>query len=166
MIEIYKDLIGYGNKYEVSNLGNVRLKENKKILKQYKCRGYMYVGLYYEGKTRNKRVHRLVAKTFLDNYTDKCVVMHLDNNPSNNNVNNLKCGTQKENIQQCLREGRLYVKAKKIKQYDRNMNFIKEWETQQDIKKELGYKVNFISMCCHNVKKTAYGYIWRLSENE
>lgn len=166
MIEIYKDLIGYDNKYEVSNLGNVRLKENKKILKQYKCRGYMYVGLHYERKIRSQRVHRLIAKTFLDDYTEQCVVMHLDNNPSNNKINNLKCGTQKENIQQCLREGRFYHPTKRIKQYDKDMNFIKEWGSQQDIKKELGYKVNFISMCCHKTKKTAYGYIWRLSEDE
>lgn len=34
------------------------------------------------------------------------VVMHLDNNPLNNLVSNLKLGTYKENTQQMMREGR------------------------------------------------------------
>ena len=28
--EIWKDLVGYGNKYEISNLGNVRVKKIKR----------------------------------------------------------------------------------------------------------------------------------------
>lgn len=164
--EIWKNLIGYDNKYQVSNLGNVRLKENKRILKQHKCRGYMCVGLCYEGKTKSKKVHRLVAKAFLNNYTDECVVMHLDNNPSNNNVNNLKCGTQKENIQQCYKQGRMCFQGKKVKQYDKKGNFIKSWNTQMEIQNELGYRQNFISMCCNGKKKSAYGYRWELVSDE
>ena len=164
--EVWKDLIGYGNRYEVSNTGKVRIKDNKKVLKQYEHRGYKYVGLYFENKTHNTRVHRLVAKTFLKDFTDNCVVMHLDNNTKNNNVNNLKCGTQKENIQQCCKENRRFYSNKRVKQYDLQGNFIKEWKSQTDIKNELGYRQNFISMCCNNVRKSAYGYLWRLSENE
>lgn len=166
MIEIYKDLVGYGNRYEVSNTGKVRLKDSKKILKQYKHRGYMYVGLYYDGKVRNQRVHRLIAKTFFNDFTEQCVVMHLDNNTSNNNINNLKCGTQSDNMQQCLADGRFHYPTKKIKQYDLEGNFIKEWNSQTDVQNKMGYRQNFISMCCHNARKSAYGYLWRLSENE
>lgn len=32
--------------------------------------------------------------------------MHLDNDPKNNQLSNLKWGTQKENIRQCTAEGR------------------------------------------------------------
>ena len=95
MLEIYKDLTGYGNRYEVSNLGNVRIKESKRILKQFTTRKYKYVGLYYDGKSHSTRVHRLVAKAFLKDYTEECLVMHLDNNPANNNVDNLKCGFER-----------------------------------------------------------------------
>lgn len=166
MIEIWKDLIDYGNRYEVSNLGNVRIKDNKKQLNQYTHRKYKYVGLYYDGKVHNVRVHRLIAKTFLDNYSEKCLVMHLDNNPANNKINNLKCGTQKENMQQCVKDNRIHRPVKKVKQYDLKGNFIKEWNSQTEIQNKLGYRQNFISACCLGVKPTAYGYLWRLSENE
>lgn len=164
MLEIYKDLIGYGNRYEVSNLGNVRIKESKRVLKQFTVRKYKYVGLYYDGKSHSTRVHRLVAKTFLKDYSEECLVMHLDNNPANNNVDNLKCGTQSENMQQCVRDNRFYRPVKKVKQYDLRGNFIKEWNSQTDIQNELGYRQNFISMCCNGDKPTAYGYKWELSK--
>ena len=163
-MEIYRDLIDYGNKYEISTYGNVRIKENKKVLKQYEHRGYKYVGLYYDNKTHNIRVHRLVAKTFLKDFNNNCVVMHLDNNTKNNNINNLKCGTQKENIQQCCKENRKVYSNKRVKQYDLQGNFIKEWKSQTDVQKELGYMQNFISRCCNGHKKTAYGYRWEFSK--
>ena len=164
MMEIYKDLTGYGNRYEVSNMGNVKIKETNKILNQYECRKYKYVGLYNDGKTHNVRVHRLVAKVFLKDFNDDCLVMHLDNNSSNNNVSNLKCGTQNENMQQCVRDNRFYRPVKKVKQYDLKGNLIKEWNSQTDIQNELGYRQNFISMCCNGDRPTAYGYKWELSK--
>ena len=43
-------------------------------------------------------VHRLVAGAFLKRPRNVKVVMHLDDNPANNNVENLKWGLQVENI--------------------------------------------------------------------
>lgn len=40
------------------------------------------------------------------------VVCHKDSNPRNNRVTNLYWGTQKENIQQCIREGKFYYVGK------------------------------------------------------
>ena len=53
-----------------------------------------------------KYAHRLVAETYIPNPDNLPVVMHLDNNPQNNNVENLKWGTTLENNQQCSTEGR------------------------------------------------------------
>lgn len=91
-MEIYKNIPNCNNKYEVSNYGNVRNKITKKLISQYECRKYMTVGLYYDNKTHNFRVHRLVAMAFIKNFTKDCVVMHLDNNTKNNRLENLKCG--------------------------------------------------------------------------
>ena len=163
--EIWKGLRNYDKKYEVSNLGNVRFKDTKKLLNQYTNRKYKYVALYFNGKTHTCRVHRLIAQEFCKDYCKECVVMHLDNNPANNNAENLKCGTQKENIIQCLNEKRLHIPAKfkKINQYDLQGNFIKEWNGQTTIQRILGYKQSKISMCCTGRKKTAYGYLWRFA---
>lgn len=44
---------------------------------------------------------------------------HKDSNPKNNRVTNLYWGTQKENIHQCIREGKFYYVGKlKKKQYE------------------------------------------------
>lgn len=49
------------------------------------------------------------------------VVCHKDSNPRNNRVTNLYWGTQKENIQQCIREGKFYYVGKiRKKQYEEN----------------------------------------------
>lgn len=44
-------------------------------------------------------VHRLIAFAWLDKKPHQNVVMHIDDNPTNNNIENLRWGTQKENLQ-------------------------------------------------------------------
>lgn len=54
---------------------------------------------------------------------------------------------------------------KKILQYDLNNNFIKEWDSATDVKKELGYNNSSITNCCKKISKTSYGYIWKYKES-
>lgn len=57
--------------YKVSNLGEVYSTKTNKILKKHTDRyGYLYVGVYIDGRLKFKKVHRLVAKAFLSNYSD------------------------------------------------------------------------------------------------
>jgi len=53
---------------------------------------------------------------------------------------------------------------KPILQYDLNNNFIKEWDSATDVKKELGYNNSSITNCCKNISKTSYNYIWKYKE--
>ena len=68
------------------------------------------------GKMDNKTIHRLVAENFIPNPDNLPVVMHLDNDPLHDHVSNLKWGTQKDNVQQSVREGRR-AKCKKQPSY-------------------------------------------------
>jgi hypothetical protein len=65
--------------------------------------GYRQIGIQIKGlKAKQIQLHQLIASAFL-NYKfngHKKVVMHLDDNPLNNNLNNLKIGTHRENMSQ------------------------------------------------------------------
>ena len=54
----------------------------------------------------SKGVHRMVAETFIPNPAMFRVVNHLDNNRSNNRVDNLEWTTQSENIKYAVKQGR------------------------------------------------------------
>lgn len=56
-------------------------------------------------------VHRLVALVYLPNPEELPYVCHKDNVPTNNSVNNLYWGTQKDNMSQASKDGRM-IQAK------------------------------------------------------
>ena len=111
MIEIWHPCAGYETHYEVSNLGNVRsiermvlheeggLKRNpSKVLKQGKgSNGYLTVSFSVDSIKSNHSVHRLVARAFIPNESNKPQVNHKDGNKHNNHVDNLEWMTRSEN---------------------------------------------------------------------
>lgn len=89
-------------KYEVSNFGEVRTVNNKRLLKSRLAFGDKYLkvslGAGKSGKTKPKRVHRLVASAFCKkNKIGDNHVNHFDGNKLNNRSDNLRWGTQQEN---------------------------------------------------------------------
>ena len=114
-MEIWKDIIGYEGLFQISNKGRIKrlasigiYKKSEKILNtNYTDKfGYKRVSLLKNGTYNTFGIHRLVAQAFLPNPNNYPVVMHLDNNPSNNCVDNLKWGTQLQNVLQCVADGR------------------------------------------------------------
>ena len=104
-------------KYLVSEEGKVYTVLGEE-LKQYCREGYLYVKLEIGNKERLTKVHRIVACT----YTDICgeyneVVNHLDENKKNNNVNNLRWCTNKEN----LSWGTIEERTKEKVEFNRNI---------------------------------------------
>lgn len=120
--ELWRDIVGFDGKYQVSNLGRIRSIEHiskcsnqhtqfyrtypSKILKLHAIdRGYLQAFLYKDGKSMGYLVHRLVAMAFLPNPYDKLEVNHKDRNPSNNCIHNLEWVTKEENIKHALNNG-------------------------------------------------------------
>ena len=108
--EVWKPIVGYEGFYEVSNLGRVksveRIVENnggqqrrqERIMRlRIGSLGYLNVTLCRESATKVFSVHRLVAQAFIPNPENKPYVDHIDTDPSNNNVDNLRWVTQHEN---------------------------------------------------------------------
>jgi hypothetical protein len=111
--EVWKDIPNYEGLYQVSNLGRVKsLKrwiDNKtnagyfieeKILKQGMSKNhYNIVALCRGGKCVTKKVHSLVAIAFLNHNPNgyKLLIDHIDNDKSNNKLENLQLITNRKN---------------------------------------------------------------------
>lgn len=98
MKEIWKEST-LVDRLEVSNLGNVRNKSDKKhrYLTKHK-KGYLYVYYKISGKRHSVKVHRLVATEFCDNPQSKLEVNHIDADKANNFYENLEWATHQENM--------------------------------------------------------------------
>jgi hypothetical protein len=101
-MEIYKDVIGYEGIYKVSNLGNVKsFKYGKeKQMKPSKDNlGYLVVGIRLNNIPKIRRIHQLVAESFLNHKRCglKLVINHIDFDKANNKLDNLEIITQREN---------------------------------------------------------------------
>ena len=98
MAEEWKVIDGYNNNYSISNKGNVKNNNTDKILKPRLGRhGYYRLNLRLNKKQKTVEIHRLVAMAFIPNPDNKSCVDHINNNIIDNNINNLRWATHKEN---------------------------------------------------------------------
>lgn len=94
-----KDIAGYEGLYAVSDCGKVwSYRLNRWIKDTLLNNGYYKVALFKDGKQTNILIHRIVAKTFIDNPEGKKEVDHIDNDKSNNKLSNLRWTTPSENM--------------------------------------------------------------------
>lgn len=112
--EIYVDVIGYENSYNISNLGNVisldryvwngkvnHIRKGESIKTIINNSGYKCVNLRINGGLKTFTIHRLVAMCFLKHNSDgtnKNVIDHIDGNKLNNDYKNLRIVTNRENL--------------------------------------------------------------------
>lgn len=113
MIEKWKDIPGYEGLYQVSNFGKVKSIRTKKLHKgKYPIKvkpkelnpwkesnGYYQVTLWKNKKRKVFYVHQLVALCFLGHISNglEYQIDHIDNDKTNNNLNNLQIITLREN---------------------------------------------------------------------
>lgn len=134
------------------------------------------MSLSIKNKYITKRLHRLVAKTFIPNPKNYPVINHIDGNKINNCINNMEWCTQKQNAIHSWKNGLTYKTKnqiettrrktkKKVLQYSKDNKLIKKWNGVIDASKELGICKSNISMCAKGRYKTAGNFIWRYVED-
>lgn len=183
-MEIWKDIPNYESFYQASNLGRIRSKDRYvkanikyneivlkkgKILKQNKKRnGYLTVDLSKENVVKTISVHRIIAKVFLDDYSEKLQVNHKNGIKTDNRVINLEMVTHSENIKHAYKNKLLVNGNKKaIRCKQLNMTFSSSYEASEYLNKNkykysksIEVMARKIRACCTGRQKTAYGYTW------
>ena len=112
-LEIWLPVVGYEGLYEVSNFGRIKsLPRNTTrggIMKlSTDKRGVKVVNLTKDGKQRVRLVHQLVLEAFVGPRPEGIAgedTRHLDGNPSNNHLSNLKWGSTLENVHDMIDHG-------------------------------------------------------------
>jgi len=123
--EIWKEIKGYENKYEISNTGRVKSLSRKverrndsfhiipEILKKQRVtkNGYATVYLAIGKSYRHFMVHRLVADAFCKKSKQKKFVNHKDGVKLNNHFSNLEWCTDSENKKHAYKIGLMSQKG-------------------------------------------------------
>jgi len=116
--EKWEIIDGYEGKYHVSSKGKIiaitricrntdNTINNKRIKEWSNKKGYVFVSLIKNGHTKNYRIHRLVAQTFIPNPKNKPQVNHINGIKTDNRVENLEWVTDSENKRHGYRTGLL-----------------------------------------------------------
>lgn len=88
-----------GTTYYACRKGNIYNQKRKQLIPFFDSHGYLQVSIYKEGKKKNSLVHRLVAKTFIENPKGLPQINHKDLNKENNAMDNLEWCDARYNIQ-------------------------------------------------------------------
>ena len=146
--------------YEVSDQGEVRNAKTKKLLSlKKKIRGYVYVHLHQDGKSKVVTVHRLIASAFIPNPNNLETVNHINYIKDDNRVENLEWMSYSENSGN--KNPHKIIVGKQIEQLDLNGNILAEFDSISQAAKELQINRGNINQVCLGKLKTAGGYIFR-----
>lgn len=173
--------------YTIDSNGNVFSTISNKYLKPSRMKtGYLTVELFRNGKSKRVLIHRLVADAFIPNPYNYPQVNHKDENKENNHVDNLEWCTAKYNMNYGEASKTRHLKidysnpifainakqngkktSRSVIQYDKQGNYITEYESAKEASRITGINHSHIIECCKGKRyKTVGGFIWKYNKKE
>ena len=146
--------------YEVSNMGKIRslnyrhTGKPKELVLNKDTHGYLQIALWKNGTYKTRKVHTLVAWTWIPNPENKPTVNHINEDKTDNRVENLEWSTMKEQNEHGTRTERT---RKKVKCIETDITYDSVTQAEQ----ETGVWGTRITRCCRHKCKTAGGYHWK-----
>lgn len=172
-MEKWKPVKGYEELYEVSSMGRVRSLDRYdslgrlhvgRILRPKKNKnGYLECNLFDGGSGRTFRVHKLVAVAFIPNPDKHPQVNHIDEDKTNNVVENLEWCSAKYNTNYGSARKRNLdgQKCIKVEQFTKDGTKVAEYYSMKEAGRCTGIHDACISKVVSGKTKQAGGYIWR-----
>lgn len=187
MEEKWVDIIGFENKYQISNFANVRSidcpKINKnghtftrkgKLLKTSVNEfGYKVIVFHFNYKSKSKFIHRLIAEAFIPNPGNLPCIHHIDHNKLNNSISNLMWVTYSENIKYNYLTGGQVGKtnmkgkfgadnptSKKVKQLTKEGVLVKIHDGISQAAREVNGQATHIVKVCKGILNKHRGFKW------
>lgn len=165
--EVWKPVKNFEGLYEVSNLGRVkglnRIKPDghrqKGMIRKSHLTpdGYAIVRLSKDGKSYTRKVHRMVATAFLDNPDNLKEVNHIDEDKTNNNVNNLEWCNRYYNVHYGSSMSKY---SKPVVQLTIHGKFIRAYVSMEEAHRH-GYTPSAIADVCAGKYKQHKGFKWK-----
>jgi len=152
-VEKWKDVVEFKGLYMVSNQGKIKNCRGR-ILAAPLISGYPTVCLRKDGKSNLKRIHRLVAQSFIPNPDNKSRVRFKDGIKTNISASNLEWV-----------EASLFVECRKIVQKDFNGNVINIWNSFNEAVYGAGVVPEFLKRALRK-KISGGGFLWEFKESE
>ena len=182
MEEIWKDIPGFENRYQVSNFGRVKslsrivIRSDNKPYTHKECImshfinhwGYHIVPLSIRdgaNKQRRYMVHRLVALVFVENPNNYPQINHIDGNKDNNTPLNLEWCTNSMNQLHAWKLGLNRYTGKhdvKVVQMDEQGNELKVWDSLHQVERFFGKPmIGHLWGVLNGKRKHCMGYKWK-----
>lgn len=170
-MEQWKDIPGYEGLYQASDLGKIRTAAGKvtqnakyshRVWKQRIMRPKLQtkrgrtderVELWKEGRHSTHLVARLVARTWVEGYSEGLTVNHIDGNPMNNASSNLEWTSLGDNIRKGFEIG-LYSTQKPVTLVNMSTKEAYAFRSLSCASRFLGRNNGYISNVIHKGQNT------------
>ena len=155
------DILGYEGLYDITEDGTVtNLLTGRVLAGSVNSYGYRVVSFTKNGIRKDKKVHRLLAQTFLPNPNNYSDVNHIDGNKLNNSLDNLEWCSRQMNNDHARKILRLDYAIKPVIQSTLSGKVIAIWSNATVASTFVNGNATLIQACCSGTATSAYGYLW------